>query len=279
MSIAERGGAEAPRTLRLLRTFLLVGAVQGYAIGLTGLLRPASIVGFPLESTALNARFVASFYLAGAIGLTLSALGRRADEMRVLLVAFTVVTLLLLAVTIGNWSEFTSDGVPYPWLVSYIVDPVVGVAFIVWLRLWAVQAPRLRGAGPLFVIEAAAFGGLGLLMLAAPEVAIDAWPWRVTETLARLYGAIFVALGLGAILAAQERRPRATIPFVGTSLVLAVCGLANYALHTSRFDGSTATGIWLVAHGLATVAFAVALGNAGRSPAGVHTDSAVALEG
>ena len=268
-----------PPSLRLLRAFLLIGAAQGYAIGLTGLLRPESIVGFPLESTPLNARFVASFYLAGAIGLTLSALGRRAGDMRVLLVAFSVVTVLLLVVTIGYWSEFKSDGVPYPWLVSYIVDPVVGGALIVWFGLWTVRSPRLRGAGLLFVVEAAVLGGLGVLMLAAPDTAIDLWPWKLTGVLARLYGAIFVAFGLGAILAAQERRPRATMPFAATSLVLSVCGLATYGLHRSRFDGSTATGVWLVAHGLATAAFAVAFLAALRSPAGVGADSAAALEG
>src|SRR5205807_4622439 len=101
--------------MRWLRAFLLVGAAQGYAIGLTGFVKPASIVGFPLETTPLNDRFVASFYLAGAIGLTLTALARRSDDMRVLLTAFSFVTLVLLVVTLAYWSEFTAKRVPYPW--------------------------------------------------------------------------------------------------------------------------------------------------------------------
>lgn len=252
---------------RVLRAFLFVGAVQGYAIGLTGLLTPASIVGFPLETTPLNDRFVASFYLAGAIGLTLTALAGRADEMRVLTVAFSVVTLLLLVVTIGYWSEFTNDGVPYPWLISYIVDPVLGCALIVALRLWSnASPPRYRGVGLVLLVEAAAFCVLGVVLLAAPNAAIDAWPWHLTAILARTYGAIFVALALGALLAARESRAAALVPFLTTSFVFAVSGLAVYAVHHSRFDGSIATGVWLGAHAAGTIVFGAALAVVIRAP-------------
>jgi hypothetical protein len=163
--------------------------------------------------------------------------------------------------------------------VSYIVDPLVGAAFIVSLGLLSTATPELRGPGLVLVVEAAVLGGLGLLMLAAPDVAVDVWPWKLTPVLTRLYGAIFFALGLGAILAAQPRPPRARIPFLATSLVLAVCGLANYALHRSRFDGSTATSVWLAAHALATLAFAATLGAVARASSAARTRSPVALEG
>jgi hypothetical protein len=263
------------RSLWLPRTFLLVGAVQGLAIGVTGLARPASVIGFPLATTPLNTRFVASFYLAGALGLGLSALGRTPAEMRVLIVAFTVVTVLLLAVTLGYWDEYTSGGVPYPWLASYIVEPLVGAIVIMRLRLWSAPRPRWRGPGALFIVEAVTLGALGILLLAAPGTAIEMWPWGLTAVLSRTYGAIFAALGLGALLAAQATRRRETVPFVATSLALAVCGLVNYGLHRSRFDGSSATDVWLAVHALATLAFALALGGALRPPA--PADSAVAL--
>jgi hypothetical protein len=252
---------------RLLRVFLIVGAVQGYAIGLTGLLTPASIVGFPLETTPLNDRFVASFYLAGAIGLTLTALVASPDDTRVLVWAFSFVTLLLLVVTLAYWSEFTVDGVPYPWLVSYIVDPVVGATLIVALRLWSRAPLRHRGVGLVLLVEATVFGGLGLLMLAAPSAAIDIWPWNLTTILARVYGAIFVALALGALLAARESRPPALIPFLATSFVFCACGVAIFLLHHSRFDGSFATVLWVVAHGAGVLVFGGALAAVIRSRA------------
>jgi hypothetical protein len=250
---------------RLLRAFLLVGAVQGFAIGLSGLLTPASIVGFPLATTPLNARFVASFYLAGAIGLTLTALARRADDTRVLLTAFSFVTVLLLATTIAYWSEFTANGVPYPWLISYVVDPILGGALILRFRLWSTQPLGRRGVGLVFLVEAAAFAGLGVLLLVAPDAAIDVWPWHLTVVLARLYGSIFIALGLGAVLAARETRAAAIVPFLATSLVFSLCSLAIYALHHSSFDGSAATGVWLAAHAVGAIAFGAALLSATRS--------------
>ncbi len=240
---------------RLLRVFLVVGAVQGYAIGLTGMIRPASIVGFPLETTPLNDRFVTSFYLAGATGLLLTALASRVADTRVLTSAFTFVTLILLVVTLAYWSEYTAGGVPYPWLISYIVEPVVGAVLIVSLRLWTTAPPRRL----LFLVEAAALGALGVFLLAAPHAAIRAWPWTLTVVLARTYGSIFLALALGALLAARETRAAAVVPFLTTSFVFAVCGLVVYALHRSRFDGSTATVVWIGANAAGAVAFGAAL--------------------
>ena len=66
-----------------VRAYLLVGAVQGLAIAITGLARPAHVVGFPLSETPLNTRFVACFYLAGAAGLQASAAARPAKDTRI----------------------------------------------------------------------------------------------------------------------------------------------------------------------------------------------------
>lgn len=263
---------------RLARVFLIVGAAQGYAIGLTGLARPASIVGFPLATTPLNDRFVASFYVAGAIGLTLTALAPRATDMLVLLSAFSVVTLLLLAVTVGYWSDFTADGVPYPWLVSYIVDPVVGGALILALRPWPRTMSAQRGVRLVLLCEAAVFCALGLMLVAAPGAAIDVWPWHLTAILARVYGMIFLGLALAALLAANESRAAALVPFLATSLVFAVGGLAVYGIHRSRFDGSIATGVWLAAHIVGTIAFAVTLLAVARGPTHAHADVAALAE-
>ena len=103
-----------------------------------------------------------------------------------------------------------------------------------------------------------------MFLLAAPGAAIDAWPWRLTTVLARTYAGIFLALALGAFLATRESRAAALAPFLATSFVFSVCGLAVYGLHHSRFDGSTATVIWLAAHSLAAVAFGSALLALGR---------------
>ena len=77
-----------------VRVYLVVGAAQGLAIAITGLARPAHVVGFPLATTPLNVRFVACFYLAGATGLFASAAALRAVITRLSLAAFSAVTAL-----------------------------------------------------------------------------------------------------------------------------------------------------------------------------------------
>ena len=69
------------------------------------------MVGFPLHTTPLNTRFVASFYLAGAVGLGLSGPARLRDT-RIFVAGFALVTGLLLLATLVYWSDFTADGVP-----------------------------------------------------------------------------------------------------------------------------------------------------------------------
>jgi predicted ribosomally synthesized peptide with SipW-like signal peptide len=239
--------------------FLLVGALQGFAIGLTGLLRPAHIVGFPLLTTPLNARFAASFYLAGAIGLTLSAMRRRAWHTRALVTAFGFVTLLLLVVTLAYWSDFTVKGVPYAWLISYIIDPVGAAIAVVTLKLYSKERPRTDALGALFLAETLACAGVGVLLLAAPEAAVDVWPWHLTIVLARVYGSIFLALGLAAALCSQERQRPAIVPFAWTSLIFASCSILCYGLHSSRFSGDLSTAVWLAANGAAAAAFALVL--------------------
>ena len=168
-----------------LRAYLLVGAVQGLAIGLTGLFRPAHVVGFPLATTPLNTRFVAAFYLAGATGLIASAAARRAVDTRIFVVGFVAVTALLLAATVWYWSTYTAGGVPYPWVGSYVVEPVVGAASCgtcTWAR--AAQPGRHR-LSAVFLAEAVVFAALGVVLVVAPlhggapvAVGADARCWR-----------------------------------------------------------------------------------------------------
>src|SRR5262249_3205509 len=85
-----------------VRGYLLFAAVQGFGIGLTGLLVPAEMQ-IPLRITPLNARFVAALYVAGGIGVLLAALSRRRAEARLFVVGFGVATLLIFLLTALHW--------------------------------------------------------------------------------------------------------------------------------------------------------------------------------
>jgi phosphoglycerol transferase MdoB-like AlkP superfamily enzyme len=230
-----------------VRAYLLVGAAQGLAIAVTGLVRPAHVVGFPLRTTPLNVRFVACFYLAGATGLLASAIVRRAVDTRIYLAGFTAVTALLLIATVWYWSTYTDGGIPYPWTGSYVIEPVVGLAAIATLGLWRPALPGRHRMSVVYEVQAAAFGVLGLVLAAAPDTAVRIWPWALTPVLARTYAAIFLAFALGAGLASRERRPQAVRPFALSSLVLVGATAVVSLVHHGKFDGGLSTGVWAAA--------------------------------
>jgi hypothetical protein len=241
-----------------LRAYLVVGALQGLAIGLTGMFRPAHVVGFPLATTPLNTRFVASFYLAGAAGLIASAAVRRAIDARIYVFGFIAVTTLLLIATLWYWSTYTADGVPYPWLLSYILEPIAGIAIIRALHLEHPARPGRHSLTPVFLAQAALFGLLGIVLAAAPSLAVRMWPWALTAVLARTYAAIFLAFAAGAALAAGERRPEAVRPFALSSLVLVGAAAIASLLHHAKFDGGPSTWVWAAALAAGIVGFTAA---------------------
>ena len=241
-----------------LRAFLLLGAAQGLAIGLTGLLRPAHVVGFPLSTTPLNTRFVASFYLAGATGLIASSVARQAVDTRIYVVGFTTVTALLLAATVWYWSTYTSGGIPYPWVISYVVEPIIGAVTLGVLHLQRAAVPSRHRMSPVYTAEAVVFGALGAVLLVAPHAAVRGWPWALTPVLARTYAAIFLAFALGAALAAHEARPAAVRPFALSSLVLVTSTAVVSLVHHARFDGGLSTWAWAAGLAAGLAGFAAA---------------------
>jgi hypothetical protein len=243
-----------------LRAYLLLGTAQGLAIGLTGLFTPSHVVGFPLHTTPLNTRFVAAFYLAGAVGLGLSGIARHAIDTRIFVAGFSAVTSLLLLATLLYWSDFTADGVPYPWLVSYLIDPVIGAVALWTLGLARPAQPGTHRPSVVFAAIAVVFGILGAVLLLSPGTAVAHWPWKLLAILARVYAAIFIAFGLGAALAALERRREAVRPFTLSALTLVVLIAVASLIHRDRFVAGTAPWIWgiALAIGIGALAFASA---------------------
>lgn len=62
-----------------IRAYLLFAAVQGFGIGLTGLIVPSEMQ-IPLRITLLNTRCVAALYVGGAIGVMLAGFSRQRSD-------------------------------------------------------------------------------------------------------------------------------------------------------------------------------------------------------
>ena len=158
-----------------LRAYLLLGAAQGLAIGLTGLFRPAHVIGFPLHDDAAQ-HPVRRLVLPGRGGRP-DRLGvaRRAVDTRIFVVGFVV----------GDDAAPGRDDL-------VLVDVhgrrhPVPVADVLRAR-----ADRRRGGdpgrctcgrpappgrhrlSPVFVAQAAVFGVLGVVLAVAPSLAVRA---------------------------------------------------------------------------------------------------------
>ena len=92
-----------------IRGYLLFAAVQGFGIGLTGLIAPAEMQ-IPLRITPLNTRFVAALYVAGGIGVLLAALSRRRSDARLFVVGFGAVLVVGLDQLFGPAADLVGGG-------------------------------------------------------------------------------------------------------------------------------------------------------------------------
>jgi hypothetical protein len=244
---------------RWLRVFLVLNIVQDLVIALSGLALGGRIV-LPLQHvTPLNARFIASLYLAGGVGVGVSALIRYAVDARVVLAAFLVITTLVELMTFVAWDDFSAGGVPAVWIFTYTVDPIVAAAAFVALGLWRPALPGWHRLTPLFVCQLVLFGAFGVALLAAPGSVAEIWPWGLPALLGRVYGSFFCAFAVGAALAAWERRGEALRPFVLSTLAFLIASAVSSAIHHAKFSDSPETWTWVAVHAVGIAAFGAAL--------------------
>jgi hypothetical protein len=243
-----------------IRGYLLFAAVQGFGIGLTGMLVPSEMQ-IPLRLSPLNTRFVAALYIAGGIGVLLAALRKRRSEARIFVVGFGLATLLILVVTVLHWSDFMADALPHRavWIFDYVVDPILALAVVLLGGLWPPRLGVRHQLRPLLIVQAVVFGALGLLLVLAPDVAAAYWPWALPPVAGQLYGCFFLTFCIGAGLAAGEESSAAVRDFLVASLGLTLLVLLASALHADRFKAEPVTWVWFAAFSLGAVVFASAL--------------------
>jgi hypothetical protein len=243
-----------------LRAYLLFAAVQGWALGATGLVSPGD-VQIPLRMSPLNARFVAALYLAGGIAVLLAAFSRRRAEARLFVVGFAFATTVILIQILLRWNDYMADGLPHrpAFLAAYVLD-VLFAPIVLWAAGYLSAPPRTshRLTG-LFLAEAAILGVLGLGLLVAPVAAAAVWPWALPPVLSQLYAAFFLSLALSAVFAAGETHALAIRNFAITSLALSVLVLVASLLHLPRFKPELVTWIWFAGFAIGLILFAGAL--------------------
>jgi hypothetical protein len=239
------------RALFLINVILL--APQGI-----GFFSPSNIP-FPVAVTPLNARFIGALYLAAAVGMILSAVGHDLADIRILLFAFGVISILVLGVTFAYWGDFAAKRVPIIWLATYVVDPIATAIAVLTLRPLRPAQPGAHPQSALFRVESGLFGVVGLFLVLAPGTAALLWPWKINPLLSQVYGAFLLAFAVGALLASSEGRPSALVPPAASTLALVFLALVASLLHLDRFAAGLASGIWFGVLVVAIAAFLIGL--------------------
>lgn len=231
-----------------VRAVLWLTAAQALLL-LLALVEPRNVnLLVPWPATPLNARFIASLYVALGVGVVLASLSSGFREMRIVLVGVGAATALLLVLTVVRMTLHPRELTTFPlfWLLFYVIDPtLVGLVF---LRLgWG--APGAPGATPpraLWVVQAALFGAAGIVLLLLPAVARALWPWTITEPQSQLYSAFFLTLAVASLLAMRERSWAAVRWLVFMVALLAMLVLGVSLVHLARFTSGASTVVWMV---------------------------------
>jgi hypothetical protein len=242
-----------------IRAYLIYAAIQGFGIGLTGLIAPSEMQIPIRDITPLNHQFVAALYTGGGVGVLLAAFARQRSEARLFVVGFGLATSLIMILTLLHWSDFMADGLPHRllWIVDYVLDPLLAFVVVPLGGLWPPASGERHPLTPLLLVEAVVFGALGLLLLLLPDVAARYWPWSLQPVvLGQLYACFVLTFAVGAVLAARESSQRGIRDFLIASLSLSLLVLLASVLHLDRFKPEPVSVVWFGGFGLATAAFA-----------------------
>jgi len=242
----------------------LFGSVLAFAawVAVWGWLFPAEIGSrLPLTVPPLHARFLGAMYLAGSVFMILAMLARTWSEIRVVTIILAFWTGMLGVVSILNLSALDwSRGPLWFWFVAYFGFPLIAF-WVAWCQRGEAthpDEPEISGLLRIFFVAQGVVAiSLAVCLLLAPLFMSEMWPWPVAPLVANIYGAPFLAFGLGSLYAARQHAwSEVRIAVIGT-LVFALGVLVASLIHASLFDPQTPSAwLWFGGFGIAAIALA-----------------------
>jgi hypothetical protein len=206
----------------------------------------------------LHARFLGAMYLSGAAFMVCGILAHYYAEVRVMVPMIAIWTGMLFIVSLFYLGEFDySRPQVWIWFGAYIIYPLIGL----WL-MWHHRKLHERMDGPALpawvrgylLAQGVAVTLLSLSLLLAPELMVNAWPWKITQMLAQIYSAPFLSYGLGSLMLSRQQ--------TWTEVRVAVIGIFTFTfgvllaslIHRELFSLSNlAAWLWFGGFSLATL--------------------------
>jgi hypothetical protein len=194
-------------------------------------------------AATMTAFFLGAGYAGGAWFFTRLTLGNRWHRGAAYFPGISLFTWMMGIATFLHWDIFNHDHISFfAWLILYVTTPFL-VPFV-WLRNRRTDSGEPEPADvevPEPMRLAVGVGGAGMLGLAllffvAPSVAIDIWPWPLTDLTARVIAACLSAPGVALIFLARDRRWTAWRLLIQNSLITATILLIGTAIAWDEFD-------------------------------------------
>lgn len=209
---------------------------------------------WPWDIPPFNARFLGAIYIAEAASVALLVVHNRWSPARL---ALTIAIIFTVTATAGTLIH--ADQLFWPgkramlWYFIYAVYVILPA-----LALWYYRnlprppshpmPPGLRSIAVLLGFVLAIYG---LVSFAVPELATSFWPWPVDQLHGRVYSGIFMAGGIGLVMAGWGGA-REEVQVMGTAaFCLGVAAIAGLYLASGATGREIAYGvgtiIWLAA--------------------------------
>lgn len=228
-------------------------------VGIWGYFIPDKVdKAIPWLVPALHARFLGAMYLSGTTFMVGGILAQYYGEVKVMIRVILIWTGMLFVVSLFYLGEFDySRPQVWIWFGAYIIYPLIAL----WL-MWKDRTLRERFPGtrlPTWVqryllAQGILVTGLALILLLAPDLMVNVWPWNITRLLAQIYSAPFLAYGLSSIMISRLQTWEESRVIVTATFVFAIGVLLASLIHRALFTpGNLSTWIWFGGFLLASV--------------------------
>lgn len=195
----------------------------------------------------MTAMFMGSCYGAGAYFFYRTSFGGSWHAVAAYFPGISVFAWLMGIATFLHWDKFNHDHVAFlTWLFLYVTTPfLVPLLYLRNRRRDPGVSSRAGASVPGSLRRLAVIGGGGVLALAAvmyvaPSVAIEVWPWPLTELTSRVIATFLSASGTAAVMLSRDSRWSAWRISVQCTVLSAGLLLVAGARAWDQFDAGSA---------------------------------------
>jgi hypothetical protein len=228
-------------------------------VGVWGYFIPSRVdSAIPWLVPPLHARFLGAMYLSGTAFMLGSILARYYAEVRVVVSVIAIWTGMLFVVSLFYLGEFDfSRTQVWIWFGSYLIYPLIAL----WLT-WRDRSRSERIVGPslptwvraYLLAQGSVVTVLALALLLVPQIMVNVWPWKITQLLAQIYSAPFLAYGLSSLMLSRRQTWLEVRVVVIAIFVFAFGVLLASWIHRELFSfTSLAAIVWFAGFVLAAV--------------------------